>query len=74
MTNLAREAVEHEVGGVSIPQPQDVAHHTHDRQRSRIASASLQPRLAVHGLFPQHLRVHTKKNKKNSADDQNPIL
>mmetsp|Transcript_13522 Transcript_13522/g.28909 ORF Transcript_13522/g.28909 Transcript_13522/m.28909 type:complete len:454 (-) Transcript_13522:2570-3931(-) len=52
---LATIPVEHEVGGVPVPQAQDVAHHGHDCSGARVVGAPVQPHLTVAALEPQHL-------------------
>ncbi len=52
---LARVAVQHEVGGVAIPQPQQVPHHAHHSCAASVPRSSLQPHFAVAAFQPQHL-------------------
>ena len=51
---LARKAVQHEVGGVPVPQAQEVAHHAHDTRAACVVRPPIQPDFAVAGLEPQH--------------------
>ena len=54
--HLAGLAVQHEVAGMSVAQPQHVAHHAHHGQGAGVGGAALQPTLAVLGLQPENLR------------------
>ena len=55
--DLARVAVQHQVGRVAVAEPEDVADHRHDRERARVVGAPEQPVLGVARAQPEHLRA-----------------
>ena len=68
---LARVAVQHEVGRVAVPQPQQVPHHAHHSCAASVPRSSLQPHLAVAALQPQHLMQVLACNSSCSEVPQN---
>ena len=52
--DLARDAVQHQVARVPVPEPEDVPHHRHHGQRARVVGAPLEPGFGRFGFQPQH--------------------
>ena len=71
-THLSSVLVKHEIGGVPIAKPKDVANHAHDSQAAREISAALEPHLTISALQPKYfVKIETGSLLKSVAKHLN---